>query len=109
MNMRSYKRCTCGGGHKAEQIIDLHPATAKQLKIASVPSKTKILMILMEAPHCVCDLMAHTKLSQTLISHHLSDLAEAELVQSEKSGAFVDYSLTEKGRRLARTIEALNS
>ncbi len=106
--MRSYKRCSCEGGHKAERIIDLHPATAKQLKIASVSSKAKILMLLMKTPHCVCDLMAHTKLSQTLVSHHLSNLNEAGLVQSEKSGAFVDYSLTEKGRKLVKAIAALN-
>ena len=66
-------------------------------------------MILAGAPHCVCDLVAHTKLSQTLISHHLSDLDEAGLVQGEKSGAFVDYSLTAKGRKLIKAIELLDS
>ena len=81
---------------------------ATQLKIVSVPSKAKILMILMKAPHCVCDLMTHTKLSQTLISHHLSDLAEAGLVRSDKNGAFVDYFLTAKGRKLMDAIQKID-
>ena len=107
MNMNSYKRCVCGGNHKAENIPDMSPVTARQLKIVSVPSKMAMLFILSKAPHCVCDLMTHTKLSQTLISHHLSDLADADLVMGEKNGAFVDYSLTDKGRRLVDVIQKL--
>ena len=51
--------------------------------------------------------MTHTKLSQTLLSHHLSDLAATELVKSKKHGVFTDYSLTEKGRTLVKAIEGL--
>jgi ArsR family transcriptional regulator len=79
------------------------------LKIASVPSKLKILRLLADKSHCVCDLIEHTKLSQTLISHHLADLSVNGLVESEKNGAFVDYSLTDKGRTLVLAIQVLNS
>lgn len=108
MNMRSYKRCGCGpkaGGDAGTPGRD----AVRQLRIASVPSKARILFVLASAPHCVCDLMAHTKLSQTLVSHHLSDLAKAGLVASEKSGAFVDYSLTGKGRKLVAAVRSLRS
>jgi ArsR family transcriptional regulator, arsenate/arsenite/antimonite-responsive transcriptional repressor len=107
MNMHSYKRCTCGTrpGKKTE----LRQSVSKQLKIASVPSKLRILLLLADGPHCVCDLIEHTKLSQTLISHHLADLSANGLVESEKDGAFVDYSLTNKGRTLVLAIQVLNS
>ena len=81
----------------------------KQLRIASVHTKLNILFLLSDGSHCVCDLIEHTKLSQTLISHHLADLAAAGLVQSEKNGAFVDYSLTNKGQTLILAIQVLNS
>ncbi len=83
------------------------PGVAQWFKIISVPSKTKILFTLGSSPHCVCDLMTHTKLSQTLISHHLSDLAAAGLVRSDKNGAFMDYSLTEKGRDLMDAVREI--
>ncbi len=111
MNMRSYtsyKRCTCATGIK-RQTIKPDINISRLLKIAATPSKLTMLLLLAKAPHCVCDLMTHTKLSQTLISHHLSNLAGAGLVQSEKNGAFVDYSLTAKGRKLIRVIKKLTS
>ncbi len=83
------------------------PASAKLLKAVSVPNKLNLLLLLEKAPHCVCDLMAHTRASQTLISHHLSEFAAEGLVQSERSGAFVDYSLTKKGRKLVRAVRTL--
>ena len=107
MNMRSYKRCNCGG--KATKKPEVRESVFRQLKIASVPSKLKILHLLADGPHCVCDLMEHTKFSQTLISHHFADLSGAGLVKSEKSGAFIDYSLTDKGRTLVLAIQVLSS
>lgn len=108
MNMDSYKRCVCRPVQKA-MTVKLNADTAEQLKIAAVSSKREILLLLGKTPHCVCDLITHTKLSQTLISHHLSDLADAGLAKSEKNGAFVDYSLTNKGRKLVGVIKKLNS
>lgn len=55
-------------------------------------------------PHCVSDLQKHTSFSQTLISHHLSDLAKAGLVQKKRKGKFVEYSLSQKGKK---ALEAL--
>ena len=111
MNMHSYhsyKRCACNssGKTKAEK---LNADIARQLKIAGVPSKLGVLLFLEQSPHCVCDLAQHTKLSQTLVSHHLADLADTGLVQNKKNGAFVDYSLTPKGRKLTRAVKTLES
>jgi ArsR family transcriptional regulator len=107
MNMHSYKRCTCG--NKPKKKAEIRESVFKQLKIASVPSKFKILHLLASGSHCVCDLIEHTKLSQTLISHHLANLSANGLVESEKNGAFVDYSLTDKGRTLVLAIQVLNA
>lgn len=111
MNMHSYdryKRCSCRPTLKTEGSRP-NLILIRQLKAVSVPSKLRILTLLKEAPHCVCDLMTHAKLSQTLASHHLSDLAKIGLVKSNKKGAFVDYSLTDKGRRLIVAIQTLIS
>ncbi len=108
--MRSYppyQRCACRPTRNPASA-HLAKGAAHELKVASVPSKLEILLILDESPHCVCDLTTHTKFPQTLVSHHLSSMAKAGLVRNAKTGAFVDYSLTEKGRKLVRTVKKLN-
>ena len=108
MNMNSYdfKRCNCRAARRRE-TVPFRPVVAKLLRMVSTPNKMKLLLLLERSPHCVCDLMTHAKLSQTLASHHLSDLVAAGLVQSDKNGAFVDYSLTEKGRGLMDAVKKI--
>lgn len=48
----------------------------------------------------MCEIMEHVDLSQSLISHHLSDLKEAVVVIDEKRGLRVYYSLTNDGKRV---------
>lgn len=70
------------------------------LKIVSEESRLKLLCILRQGEHCVCEIMEHVDLSQSLISHHLSDLKEAGVVIDEKRGLRVYYSLTNDGKRV---------
>jgi len=95
MNMRSYPCCELDAGNKnnIEKISGL-------LKIAGDTSRLKILCILRKKEHCVCKLMEHLDMSQSLISHHLQDLKDAGLVADEKRGQYVFYSLTDEGRRI---------
>ena len=44
--------------------------------------------------------MEHVDLSQSLISHHLGDLKDIEVVTDAKRGLYVYYSLTEKGKKI---------
>jgi len=44
--------------------------------------------------------MEHVELSQSLISHHLKDLKEINVVQDEKRGLYVYYSLTKRGKEI---------
>src|SRR5438445_13169140 len=46
-----------------------------------------------KAPICICDFTAGLDLSQPTISHHMSKLKEAGLVESEKRGIWVYYQL----------------
>jgi ArsR family transcriptional regulator, arsenate/arsenite/antimonite-responsive transcriptional repressor len=71
------------------------------LKIIGEESRLKILCILRQGQHCVCELMEHTELSQSLISHHLKDLKDTELIEDEKKGKWVYYSLTNKGQKVS--------
>jgi ArsR family transcriptional regulator len=68
------------------------------LKITSEETRLKILCILKDGEHCVCEIMKHINSSQSLISHHLKDLKEAKIIVDEKRGLNVFYSLTKKGR-----------
>ena len=74
------------------------------LKIVSENSRLQILCILQKDELCVCELMEETKLSQSLISHHLKDLKDANLVCDRKEGKWVHYSLTNKGKRITNLL-----
>jgi DNA-binding transcriptional ArsR family regulator len=105
-----YKRCDCAANKIKPTIPQPKLNTlAGLLKLASVPARLNILLLLNDAPHCVCDIITHTKMSQTLASHHLSDLVKANLVKSQKNGQFVDYSLTKKGNALVSHLEKLTA
>jgi ArsR family transcriptional regulator len=93
MNMSSYSCCT-PSSYESKQVSSLSAI----LKIVSEESRLKILCILRQGEHCVCDMIEHVNLSQSLISHHLRDLKDAGIVISDKRGLRVWYSLADKGR-----------
>lgn len=64
----------------------------------------KLLCILRRGEHCVCELMDHVDLSQSLVSHHLKDLKEIGVVIDEKRGLRVYYSLTDKGIHITNLL-----
>lgn len=90
MNMRSYS-CDIKG-------------LSELLGLVGEESRLKILCILSKGEHCVCELMANTQLSQSLISHHLSDLKEAGLVEDRREGVRAYYSLTKSGKKITKTL-----
>jgi ArsR family transcriptional regulator, arsenate/arsenite/antimonite-responsive transcriptional repressor len=53
---------------------------------------------------CGCDLEELTGLSQPTVSHHVKCLVSAGLVQSEKRGKWMYYSLDAKGFKAARAF-----
>lgn len=102
MNMGSYSCCV---PNKAEfgQLTSL----LSLLKLVAEGSRLKLLCLLRQGQHCVCELMEHTHLSQSLISHHLRDLKDADLVEDEKKGPWSYYSLTRKGKKVSDLLFSL--
>ena len=74
------------------------------LKLISDKSRLQILCILQDGEHCVCEIFEQLKLSQSLVSHHLKDLKNANLVSDKKEGKGVHYSLTDEGKRITNLL-----
>ena len=74
------------------------------------PVRLRVLSILAASPEgevCVCDFVETVAKSQPTVSHHLRILSEAGLVQGERRGKWVWYSL--KRGRLAQLRSAIDS
>ena len=71
---------------------------AELMKALADPTRLTMLASLWKAdgPICICDFTAGLGLSQPTISHHMAKLKEAGLVESEKRGIWVYYSLRDK-------------
>ncbi len=77
------------------------------LKIIAEENRLKLICVLCQQEYCVCELMPIVKLSQSLISHHLADLKEANLVADKKRGQKVYYRLTELGENIMQVLPQL--
>jgi DNA-binding transcriptional ArsR family regulator len=104
MNMRSYS-CCWTSTIQSRSIGEL----TSTLKLVSDESRLKILCILSQGTHCVCEIENHLKLSQSLISHHLRDLREAKLIEFKKEKNKVYYFLTEKGKEITKVLFSISS
>lgn len=102
MNMSSYKCCQ-PNTTEFKQILNL----SSLLKLVGEESRLKILCLLRQGEHCVCEMLEHFDMSQSLVSHHLSDLKDAGLITDRKDGRQVFYSLTEKGQKVTNSIFSL--
>lgn len=99
MNMGSYSCCQ-KSSNSSKLLKDLVPF----LKIVGEESRLKILCVLRDGTHCVCELEDHIEASQSLLSHHLKDLKDAGLVASHKEGLNVYYALTKKGKGVSDSL-----
>lgn len=74
------------------------------------PVRLRVLSILAAAPEgevCVCDFVEPLSKSQPTVSHHLKVLSDAGLVQGERRGKWVWYSLNRD--RLAELRSAIDN
>ncbi len=55
-------------------------------------SRLKIILACLDAPLCVSDIATRTKLSPSLVSHHLRLLRAARVLRSERQGKQVFYA-----------------
>ena len=75
-------------------------------KVFSTKTKLKILLILLNREHCVCEIQVCLNKEQSLISHHLSDLVETGWIKKHqgKDARQVFYSLTNDGFKKLQTF-----
>jgi len=74
------------------------------------PVRLRVLSILAAAPEnevCVCDFVGPLGKSQPTVSHHLKVLSEAGLVEGERRGKWVWYSLNRS--RLSQLRDMIDS
>jgi len=102
MNMGSYN-CCIPDKNEFKRIVSL----SSLLKTVSEESRLKLLCILKNNEHCVCETMEHVGMSQSLISHHLADLKNAGLVIAEKRGQRVYYRLTKLGNKILSLLKEI--
>lgn len=102
MNMCSYNCCD-PKNEEFKQITSL----SLLLKIVSEENRLRLLCLLSQNEHCVCEIFKHLKLSQSLTSHHLADLKEAGLIKDRKNGRNAFYTLTIKGQKITKSILSL--
>jgi ArsR family transcriptional regulator len=70
----------------------------KVVKALSDPNRVKLLKMLQKRTMCVCEIQAALGIAQPTVSKHLKILEDAGLVNREKEGLWVNYSLSDGGR-----------
>ncbi|PUU94888.1 MAG: regulatory protein ArsR [Halanaerobium sp.] len=63
------------------------------LKCIADENRLKILKLLLDGQYCVCQLQELLDKSQSSVSQHLSYFKELELLEEEKSGKWIYYSI----------------
>lgn len=71
------------------------PDVASLFSVLGDPTRIRILLALISAELCVCDLAAATGLNRSTVSHQLRILRERDLVQRRRAGKIIYYSLAD--------------
>jgi ArsR family transcriptional regulator len=99
---------TCGSGLSC-LLIDREEAErlAVVLKAIADPTRLQLFRLIERAPGgeaCVCDLTDCLGLRQPTVSHHLKIMTEAGLLDRERRGTWVWYSVNHDGLNRVRGI-----
>jgi len=68
---------------------------ASLLAAVADPVRLQLLHLLVGRKRCVCDLQPEPPIPGNLLSYHLKVLREAGLIEGDRRGRWIDYSLTE--------------
>jgi ArsR family transcriptional regulator len=80
------------------------------LKCIVDDNRRNILKFLGKKEKCVCEIVEHLKLEQSLISHHLQNLKECGLLQSRQDGKNILYKITDqKINNVLKQIDEISS
>ena len=80
---------------------------AERLKVLADRTRSRVIEYLMERPRHVGELVSLLKIEQSLLSHHLKVLREAELVIAVRDGKGVIYRLAPEAESL-KTRKAID-
>ena len=69
---------------------------ANIFKALGHPTRIKIILMIQNGPKCVCELQPELAIDTSTVSKHLSVLRNADIIESEKKGLNVYYSLKMK-------------
>lgn len=102
MNMNSYSTTSHQSKTTANELLPL-------LKLLADPTRLEVMRVLgSKGAHCVSDCQCHVPdVSQSLLSHHIADLRKAGLIEPEKQGLKVYYSLTSRGQDVMAALTLL--
>jgi DNA-binding transcriptional ArsR family regulator len=75
-----------------DQAIEL----AEMFRLMGDPSRLRIIVACLEAPICVSEVAARTRLSPSLVSHHLRLLRAARILRADRQGKQVFYALADE-------------
>ena len=92
-------------------VIDEEEATEMAPVLAALgdPVRLRMISMLAAAPEgsvCGCDLEEPLELSQPTVSHHLKVLREAGLIEGERRGRWIHYSVVSE--RVTEIRDALS-
>ncbi len=90
---------------KMEEIDTSASDFAKILSLAGNEVRMKILLLLQaEERLCVCDLSEILGMKIPAVSQHLRKLKDGDLVQTERAGTTIFYSLTEEAKPILQVL-----
>jgi ArsR family transcriptional regulator len=82
-----------GRSHQKKATLKELQRLAGLFRVLAEPNRLRILYLLMQRETCVCELLPEMGISQPLLSHHLSVLAESGLIRSRRQAQRVFYSV----------------
>lgn len=74
---------------------DLAIELADMFRLLGDPSRLRVVLTCLGAPICVSDIATLTRLSPSLVSHHLRLLRAARILRAERLGKQVFYTLAD--------------
>ncbi len=85
---------------------ELMEKTIQILKAMADQNRFRILMMLMERPLCVCEMLEILNIAGGTLSNHLKILTNADLINSTKSGRWIIYAISsQKAESFIRFFE----
>lgn len=85
--------------------LEIHALHARLCKAIADPKRLLIINELRDGPMTVGDLAEALQISQSNASQHLAILRERGVVQAERSGTHVSYSL--RGEKVVKAVDLL--